>query len=124
MRIVKYLDRVGHLKAMAEKGPSPPSSPKLFRVVREEIPLSRRESEEDIARRLGKGASSSRSAAPVPKPRPRPKPESKVWSVLSFPQHSVAIEIASSLYNRDNADDTLAINVLYGSCTEIPNGFA
>ena len=40
-----------------------------------------------------------------------------------FPQHSVAFEIASSLYNRDNADDTLAINVLYGSCTEIPNGF-
>ena len=85
------VDRVGHLKAMAEKGPSPPPSPDSFRVVREEIPLSRRESEEIIARRLGEGSSSSRSAAPVPKQRPLRR--SKVWSVLSFPRRSVVIEI-------------------------------
>ena len=63
---------------MAEKAPPrPPSSAyeagaQLFRVVREEIPLSRRESEEIIARRLGEGPSSSSSfATPTPQPRPR-----------------------------------------------------
>ena len=78
---------------MAE-APSPPPSPDFFRVVREEIPLSRRESEEMIRRRLEKGLSSSRSTAPVLQPTPPPRPNPQVRSVLSFPQRSVAIEIS------------------------------
>ena len=61
---------VSGLIYMAEKAPpSSASEAELFRVVREEIPLSRRESEEIIARRLGEGPSSSSSfATPTPQP--------------------------------------------------------
>ena len=56
---------------------SPAGSPVMMRVVREEIPLSRREGEEVMRRRLG-GESRSPSPPPFEPPsstaKPRPKP--------------------------------------------------